>query len=106
MANELWNQRVLRAQQITAERKGIDISIMLPPRNPSADGSTHRAEAAVAEVVAAPVVADVVAQAEAVVEVVAPVAVAEAAAPAQLLTLPVQKQHQYSSAALHQKVRK
>ena len=93
MANELWNQRVLRAQQITAERKGIDISIMLPPRNPSADGSTHQAEDAVAApavaetAVAAPAVAetagaDVVAEAEAVVEATAPVAVAEATAPA------------------------
>lgn len=91
MANELWNQRVLRAQQITAERKGIDISIMLPPRNPSADGSTHQAEEAVVEVAAPAVaepavaetaVADVVAEAEAVVETAAPVAVAEATTPA------------------------
>ncbi len=89
MANELWNQRVLRAQQITAERKGIDISVMLPPRNPSADGSTHQPEEVVAETavaqpavaeVAAPASADVVAEAEAVVEAAAPVA--EAAAPA------------------------
>jgi len=85
MANELWNQRVLRAQQITAERKGIDISVMLPPRNPSADGSTHQPEEAVAEpavaeaAVAQPPAADVVAEAEAVVEA-APVA--ETAAPA------------------------
>lgn len=88
MANELWNERVLRAQQITAERKGIDISVMLPPRNPSADGSTHQAEEAVAaQAVAEPAVAetavaDVVAEAEAVVEAAAPVAVAEAPAPA------------------------
>lgn len=82
MANELWNERVQRAQQITSERKGIDISVMLPPRNPSADGSTHRAEAVVAEVVSVPVVADVIAQAEAVVEAATPVAVAEASAPA------------------------
>jgi cytochrome b6-f complex iron-sulfur subunit len=83
MANELWNERVLRAQQITAERKGIDISVMLPPRNPSADGSTHQAEEAVAaQAVAVSAVADVVAEAEAVVEAAAPVAVAEAPAPA------------------------
>jgi len=78
MANELWKQRVERAQQIAAERKGIDISVMLPPRNPSADGSRHGAE----EPVAAAVVADVVAEAEAVVEAAAPVAVAQAAVPA------------------------
>ena len=82
MANELWNQRVLQAQQITAERKGIDISVMLSPRNPSADGSAHKAEEAVTELVTASVVTDVVAEAEAVVEAAAPVAVAEAAAPA------------------------
>ena len=86
MANELWQQRVQRAQEVTAERKGIDISVMLSPRNPSADGSAHRAEEvvvkAVTKPVVAPVVADVVAEAEAVVESVAPVAVAEAAAPA------------------------
>lgn len=91
MANELWNQRVLQAQQIAAERMGIDISVMLPPRNPSADGSAHTAEEAVAEeavvevaspAVAESAVADVIAEAEAVVESAAPVAVAEAAAPA------------------------
>jgi len=78
MANELWNERVRRAQEAAAARKGIDVSVMLPPRNPSADGSRHRAEEPVAQAVAT----DVVAEAEAIVEAVAPVAVAEAPAPA------------------------
>jgi len=86
MANELWNERVRRAQEITAERKGIDISVMLLPRSPSADGSAHQAEDAAPAAVAQPVVADVVAEAatlaEAVVEAVPPVAVAETATPA------------------------
>lgn len=70
MANELWQQRVQRAQTAAAARRGVDVSIMLPPRNPSADGSTHQAEKAVAE----PVVAAVVAEAVAVIEAAAPVA--------------------------------
>ena len=52
MANELWKQRVQRAQEAAAGRRGVDVSVMLPPRNPSADGSTHQAEKAVVEQVA------------------------------------------------------
>lgn len=70
MANELWKQRVQRAQEAAAGRRGVDVSVMLPPRNPSADGSTHQAEKAVAEPIAAPVVMEAVA----VVETAAPAA--------------------------------
>lgn len=76
MANELWLERVRRAQEAAAARKGIDVSVMLPPRNPSEGGSAHSAVEAAAE----PAVADVVAEAEAVVEAAAPVAVAESSA--------------------------
>ena len=68
MANELWNQRVQRAQEAASARRGIDVSVMLPPRNPAADGGVYRVEAATAEAV----MADVVAEAEAVVAAVAP----------------------------------
>ena len=70
MANELWKQRVQRAQEAAAGRRGVDVSVMLPPRNPSADGSTHQAEKAVVEPIAAPVVMEAVA----VVETAAPAA--------------------------------
>ncbi len=83
MANELWKERVRRAQEITAERKGIDISVMLPPRNPSEGGSAHSAAATEQAAIAEPVVEDAVAEAQAVVEASAPVAVAEAT-PAQV----------------------
>lgn len=76
MANELWLERVRRAQEAAAARKGIDVSVMLPPRNPSEGGSAHSA----VETAPEPVVADVVAEAEAVVEAAAPVAVAAPAA--------------------------
>ncbi|MBI3957620.1 MAG: Rieske 2Fe-2S domain-containing protein [Chloroflexi bacterium] len=78
MANELWLERVQRAQEAASARRGVDVSVMRPPRNPSADGSTQRAEA-----VAQPVVADVVAEAEAVVAAATAVAEAEVA-PAQV----------------------
>lgn len=39
MANELWQERVARAQQMAAERLGIDASEMLPPRNPAPEGA-------------------------------------------------------------------
>lgn len=46
MANEQWRARVKRAQQMAAERRGVDVSVMLPPRQPDAGGAAaHRAEA-------------------------------------------------------------
>jgi cytochrome b6-f complex iron-sulfur subunit len=46
MANEQWQARVGRAQQMAAERRGVDVSIMQPPRQPGAGGAAaHAAEA-------------------------------------------------------------
>ncbi len=56
MANEQWRARVQRAQQMAAERLGVDAAIMQPPRQPDGGGAAaHSAEAeaepvAVAEV--------------------------------------------------------
>jgi cytochrome b6-f complex iron-sulfur subunit len=64
MANEQWQERVKRAQQMAAERRGVDVEVMQPPRQPGAGGAAaHAAEAAPA----APVVAQP-AQSEAVAE--------------------------------------
>jgi cytochrome b6-f complex iron-sulfur subunit len=73
MANEQWQARVRRAQQMAAERLGVDVSVMQPPRQPGAGGaSAHTAEAESARVVEATAV-------QAVSEPVAAVAGAEAA---------------------------
>ncbi|MBI1298756.1 Rieske 2Fe-2S domain-containing protein [bacterium] len=46
MANEQWRARVKRAQEMTAERRGIDVAVMLPPRQPDGGGAAaHQAEA-------------------------------------------------------------
>lgn len=88
MANELWQERVRQAQEAAASRLGVDVSVMLPPRNPSEGGSAHAAEEAAEEPVASAVTEDVatedvVAEAEAVVETAsaAPAAAAAATAP-------------------------
>jgi cytochrome b6-f complex iron-sulfur subunit len=63
MANEQWQARVQRAQQMAAERLGVDVSVMQPPRQPDAGGaSADAAEAETApEVQATPVQAEPVA---------------------------------------------
>lgn len=86
MANELWQERVRQAQEAAASRLGVDVSVMLPPRNPSEGGSAHAAEEAAEEPVASAVTEDVVtedvvAEAEAVVETAS-------AAPAAAATTP------------------
>lgn len=64
MANEQWQERVKRAQQMAAERRGVDVEVMQPPRQPGAGGAAaHAAEATPA----APAVAQP-AQSEAVAE--------------------------------------
>jgi len=69
MANELWQQRVQRAQEAAAARLGVDVSVMRPPRSPSAEGSAQEGKEAAPE----PTVPAVVTEAEAVVEAVEPV---------------------------------
>lgn len=81
MANELWLERVRRAQEAAAERRGVDVSVMLPPRNPSEGGGAVAAEEAAPAAAVAEEVAAAVAEAEAVVETAGAAApVAEAAA--------------------------
>lgn len=71
MASEQWNARVARAQQMAAERLGVDVSVMLPPREGGA-GEEVPAAAAAPEPEVQQTAAEVVTE-------TAPVATAEAA---------------------------
>lgn len=62
--SQVWLDRVKRAQQMAAERRGVDVSVMLPPRNGGP------AEEAAAEVAIEPVPAPSTAAAEIHAEVV------------------------------------
>lgn len=62
--SQVWLDRVKRAQQLAAERRGVDVSVMLPPR------TGGRAEEAAAEVAVEPVTAPSTAAAEMRAEVV------------------------------------
>ena len=80
--SQAWLDRVKRAQQMAAERSGVDVSVMLPPR----DGSTGEAQepALTTEVAVTQPVPAVVAAVEAPVQETQPASapVAEAAQPA------------------------
>jgi cytochrome b6-f complex iron-sulfur subunit len=46
MANEQWRARVRRAQEMAAARRGVDVAVMLPPRQPDGGGAAaHQAKA-------------------------------------------------------------
>jgi cytochrome b6-f complex iron-sulfur subunit len=63
MANEQWQERVKRAQQMAAARRGVDVDVMLPPRQPGAGGAAaHAAEAEPATTAAQPAQSVVVAE--------------------------------------------
>ena len=82
--SQAWLERVKRAQQMAAERSGVDVSVMLPPR----DGSTGEAQepALTTEVAVTQPVPAVVAAVEAPVPETQPASapVAEAAQPATI----------------------
>ena len=79
--SQAWLERVKRAQQMAAERSGVDVSVMLPPR----DGSTGEGQepAPTSEVAATQPEPTVVAAVEAPVPQTQPASapVAEAALP-------------------------
>ncbi|MBX3001872.1 MAG: Rieske 2Fe-2S domain-containing protein [Caldilineaceae bacterium] len=68
MANEQWQARVERAQQMAAARRGVDVEVMLPPRQPGAGApatggaAAHAAEAEPATTAAQPAQSTVVAE--------------------------------------------
>ncbi len=79
MANEQWQARVDRAQQMAAERLGVDVAIMQPPRQPGAGGAAAP-EAAEPVAAAQPVIAQTAAHPVAAAPVAAAAAPSNAAA--------------------------